>query len=211
MTDQPKSESGFQYSLGNLKPVTPPPKSPSPSPMAPSASSTKSITGLDIAKGISPSLAKRTVAMALDGVRRRSQRSDRSRCQDRVRQPRRSPRARADPPRLRARAGRSRAGAVAGHAGHHRPGDRERLLLRLLPQRAVHAGRLCRDREEDARDHRARQTLHERGVGPRKDQAGVPRQGRGLQGRAGRRHSRHRADQDLLPGRLVRSAAAART
>ena len=28
----------------------------------------KDITGLDIAKGISPSLAKRTVAMALDGV-----------------------------------------------------------------------------------------------------------------------------------------------
>ena len=28
----------------------------------------QSITGLDIAKGISPSLAKRTVAMALDGV-----------------------------------------------------------------------------------------------------------------------------------------------
>ena len=27
-----------------------------------------STTGLDIAKGISPSLAKRTVAMALDGV-----------------------------------------------------------------------------------------------------------------------------------------------
>ena len=27
----------------------------------------KNITGLDIAKGISPSLAKRTVAMALDG------------------------------------------------------------------------------------------------------------------------------------------------
>ncbi len=29
------------------------------------------ITGLDIAKGISPSLAKRTVAMALDGDARR--------------------------------------------------------------------------------------------------------------------------------------------
>jgi threonyl-tRNA synthetase len=26
------------------------------------------ITGLDVAKGISPSLAKRTVAMALDGI-----------------------------------------------------------------------------------------------------------------------------------------------
>ena len=35
-------------------------------------------TGLDIAKGISPSLAKRTVAMALDGTRRRPRRSDRA-------------------------------------------------------------------------------------------------------------------------------------
>src|SRR6266545_3678477 len=81
----------------------------------------QNITGLEIAKGISPSLAKRTVAMALDG-------------------------------------------ALAGHAGHHRPGDRERLLLRLLPQPAVHPGGLRRDREEDARDHRARQTLHQGGV-----------------------------------------------
>ena len=30
--------------------------------------SSPNVTGLDIAKGISPSLAKRTVAMALDGV-----------------------------------------------------------------------------------------------------------------------------------------------
>ena len=30
------------------------------------------------------------------------------------------------------------------------------FLLRLLPQRAIYAGRFCRDREEDARDHRAR-------------------------------------------------------
>ena len=37
------------------------------------------ITGLDIAKGISPSLAKRTVAMALDGAARRSRRPDRAR------------------------------------------------------------------------------------------------------------------------------------
>jgi threonyl-tRNA synthetase len=28
---------------------------------------------------------------------------------------------------------------VARHAGHDRPGDRQRLLLRLLSQRAVHA------------------------------------------------------------------------
>ena len=30
---------------------------------------------------------------------------------------------------------------LPGDAGHHRPGDRERLLLRLRPRRAVHAGR----------------------------------------------------------------------
>ena len=42
------------------------------------------ITGLDIAKGISPSLAKRTVAMALDGKLADLYRSDRARRQDRV-------------------------------------------------------------------------------------------------------------------------------
>ena len=43
------------------------------------------ITGLDIAKGISPSLAKRTVAMALDGDVRRSRPSQiAARRQDRI-------------------------------------------------------------------------------------------------------------------------------
>ena len=95
--------------------------------------------------------------------------------------------------------------AVARHAGHHRPGDRERLLLRLLPQPAVHAGGLRRDREEDARDHRARQTLHQGGLVARRGQASLPRQGRELQGRAGRRHPGRPAAQDLQAGRLVRS------
>ena len=126
------------------------------------------ITGLDIAKGISPSLAKRTVAMALDGAARRSHRPDREGRQDRVRLARGPARARIDPPRRRACAGRSGADAVARHAGDHRAGDRERLLLRLLPQRAVHAGGLPGDREEDARDHRARQTVHQGDVGSRR-------------------------------------------
>ena len=43
------------------------------------------ITGLDIAKGISPSLAKRTVAMALDGALADLDRPDRARRQDRIR------------------------------------------------------------------------------------------------------------------------------
>ena len=116
-----------------------------------------------------------------DGARRqgrRSRRSDRARRQDRVPHPRRPARARADPPRRRACARRGRADAVARHPGHHRAGDRERLLLRLLPQRAVHAGGFRRDREEDARDHRARQTLHQGSLVARRGQERVSRQGR---------------------------------
>ncbi len=199
-----KSESGFQYSITNLKPVEPANKITLTFPDGAKREFPKDITGLEIAKGISPSLAKRTVAMALDGDACRPQRRHRARREDRIRLPRRCARAGADPARLRACAGGGRAVAVAGHAGDDRPRDRERLLLRLLPQRAVHAGRLRRDRKEDARDHRARQALHQGSLGSREDQAGVPRQGRGVQGRAGRRHSRRRADQDLLPGRLVR-------
>jgi threonyl-tRNA synthetase len=57
----------FKYSLTNLKPV----ESNKISLTFPDGAKRefpKSITGTDIAKGISPSLAKRTVAMALDGV-----------------------------------------------------------------------------------------------------------------------------------------------
>ena len=162
------------------------------------------ITGLDIAKGISPSLAKRTVAMALDGTLADLADPIEQRRQDRVHHPRRPARAGADPPRRRARDGRGGAGALARHPGDHRPGDRERLLLRLLPQPAVHPGGLRRDREEDARDHRARQTLHQGSLVARRGQAGLPRQGRDVQGRAGRRHPGGPADQDLQAGRLVR-------
>ncbi|MCO5129721.1 MAG: threonine--tRNA ligase [Xanthobacteraceae bacterium] len=65
MTTQPPS--GFQFGLANLKPV----ESPSVTLTFPDGARrdfTKGVTGLDVAKGISPSLAKRTVAMALDGV-----------------------------------------------------------------------------------------------------------------------------------------------
>ena len=59
--------SGFQFGLANLKPV----ESLNVTLTFPDGARrefTKGTTGLDIAKGISPSLAKRTVAMALDGV-----------------------------------------------------------------------------------------------------------------------------------------------
>ena len=94
---------------------------------------------------------------------------------------------------------------MARHPGHHWAGDRERLLLRFFPQRAVQAGGFCGHREKDARNHRARQTLHQGSVAARRSQARLRRHGRKLQGRAGRRHSRRPADQNLQAGRLVRS------
>jgi threonyl-tRNA synthetase len=59
--------SDFKYSLTNLKPVEPGQKIALTFPDGAKREFPSAITGLDIAKGISPSLAKRTVAMALDG------------------------------------------------------------------------------------------------------------------------------------------------
>src|SRR5664279_3047537 len=65
--DNKKPAPGFVFSLTNLKPV----ESGNIALTFPDGARRefpKSTTGLDISKGISPSLAKRTVAMALDGV-----------------------------------------------------------------------------------------------------------------------------------------------
>src|SRR5450755_838749 len=67
MPDKNAPASGFQFGLTNLKPVESS-KIAFTFPDGAKREFTKGITGLDIAKGISPSLAKRTVAMALDGV-----------------------------------------------------------------------------------------------------------------------------------------------
>src|SRR3984885_6714485 len=65
--DKNKPALGFQYSVANLKPVESS-KIALTFPDGARREFPRNITGLDIAKGISPSLAKRTVAMALDGV-----------------------------------------------------------------------------------------------------------------------------------------------
>src|SRR5258708_30881417 len=62
-----KSESGFQYSITNLRPAEPSHKITLTFPDGAQREFPKDTTGLEIAKGISTSLAKRTVAMALDG------------------------------------------------------------------------------------------------------------------------------------------------
>src|SRR6202007_2857395 len=59
-----KSESGFQYSITNLKPADPEQKITLTFPCGTRRQYPKGITGLEVANGISPSLAKRTVAMA---------------------------------------------------------------------------------------------------------------------------------------------------
>src|ERR1700720_4756720 len=68
MPDNNTPASGFQFGLANLKPAAEPNTIALTFPDAARREFPRNITGLDIAKGISPSLAKRTVAMALDGV-----------------------------------------------------------------------------------------------------------------------------------------------
>src|ERR1700709_1292441 len=68
MPDQNTPASHFKYSITNLRPVEPVLKINLTFPDGATREYPKSISGLDIAKGVSPSLAKRTVAMALDGV-----------------------------------------------------------------------------------------------------------------------------------------------
>src|SRR6201993_421246 len=62
-----KSESGFQYSITNLKPAEAVQKITLTFPDGAKRDYPPNTTGLEVAQGISPSLAKRTVAMALDG------------------------------------------------------------------------------------------------------------------------------------------------
>ena len=68
MPDSNAPASGFQFGLANLKPAEPTEKVALTFPDGAKREFPKDTTGLEIARGISPSLAKRTVAMALDGV-----------------------------------------------------------------------------------------------------------------------------------------------
>ncbi|MCP9629551.1 threonine--tRNA ligase [Rhodopseudomonas palustris] len=67
-TDKAAPASGFQFTLSNLKPAVPADQITITFPDGKTREYPRGTTGLDIAKGISPSLAKRTVAMALNGA-----------------------------------------------------------------------------------------------------------------------------------------------
>ncbi len=162
-------------------------------------------TGLDIAKGISPSLAKRTVAMALDGaVADLADPIERDAKIEFL--TREDPRAleliRHDAAHVLAEAVQSLWPGTQVTIG---PVIENGFYYDFCAQPAVHAGRPAGHRKEDEGDHRARQTLHQGSVVARAGQENLPRHGRELQGRADRRHSGRPADQDLQAGRLVRS------
>ena len=98
---------------------------------------------------------------------------------------RRRPRAAA--PRRRPRAGRGGEGALSGHPGDHRSGDRERLLLRLRPRGALHADDLERSRRACTRSSIATRPSSARsGSATRRLRSFEHR--RGLQGRDHREH-----------------------
>ena len=68
MPDQSAPAPGFQFTLSNLKPAAQGGQIIVTFPDGKTREYPRGTTGLEIAKGISPSLAKRTVVMALDGV-----------------------------------------------------------------------------------------------------------------------------------------------
>ena len=162
------------------------------------------VTGATVAAAIGPGLARAALAMKLDGKLVDLDTSIDHDAAGRLRHPPRRRRAGADPPRRRPCAGRGGAGALSRHPGHHRPGDRRRLLLRLRPQPAVHPGRLPRHRGEDAGDRRPRRQVRAPGDRPRGSHPVLQGQGREVQGRADPGPAAQRGHHPVSPGRLDR-------
>ena len=120
------------------------------------------VTGTDVAAAIGPGLARAALAMKLDG-KLVDLATPIERDAAVVFVTRRDPEAlemiRHDAAHVLAEAVQA---LYPGHPGHHRPVDRERLLLRLRPQRAVHPGGFPRHRGEDARDRGAQRAVRAR-------------------------------------------------
>ena len=162
-------------------------------------------TGLDVAKSIAPSLAKRSVAMSLNGKLADLAAAHQGRRRDQIPHARGQGGARADPPRRRACDGAGRAGALSRHAGDHRPGDRQRLLLRLRARASRSRPRTCRrSKPRCARSSPATRRSHARSSTARRAKKLFAEQGRELQGRDHRRDSRRRGDHALRAGRVAR-------
>ena len=162
------------------------------------------VTGTTVAEAIGPGLARAALAMKLDG-KLVDLATEIDHDADVVFVTRRDPEAleliRHDAAHVLAEAVQE---LYPGHPGHHRPGDRRRLLLRFRPQRAVHPGGLRADRGEDARDRRARRKIRPPGDGPRRGDPVLPGQGRKIQGGDHPGPAARRDDLAVSPGRLGR-------
>ena len=122
-------------------------------------------TGLEVAKSISPSLAKRTVAMSLDGKLADLADPIAADANDQIRRPHRPGSARADPARRRARDGGGRAVAVAGTQVTIGPVIENGFYYDFAKQDPFHPDDLAKIEKQDARDHRARTRRSRRNSG----------------------------------------------
>ena len=173
--------------------------------MGPQRSFPPGTTGLDIARSISPSLAKRTAAMVRDGGRGRPRRPHRGRRPNRVHHAGRCAGAGAHPPRRGPCPRRSGADALARHAGDDRAGDRRRLLLRLLQAPSRSRPRISRrSRPRCARSSRATRPSRKTVKSREAARAWFRGQGRGLQGGARRCHPGGAGFKILQPGGMER-------
>ena len=135
----------------------------------------KGITGKELAETISKSLAKKAVAMSVNG--RLADLADPIEAGAEVKIVTRN-----DPEALESSATmprtfwRSRAGVVPGHPGDHRAGDENGFYYDFsATSRFIRT--IFQDRRADARDHQAQQAVREGGLEPREGQSLLPREG----------------------------------
>ena len=163
----------------------------------------KGATGLEVAKGISPSLAKRTVAMQLNGAL--ADLADPINADAKIRFI-----ARTDPEALE----------LIRHDCAHVMAE---AVQSLWPGTQVTIGPVIENgffydfakaepflpedmpkiEKKMARDHRQKRAVHQGGLVARQGQGDLRRDGRGVQGRAGGRDSGRSGHQDLQAGRVV--------
>ncbi len=140
------------------------------------------VTVMDVAADIGPGLAKATLAGEVDGQSARCQPPDRRR-RGAAHHYRQGPGgAGGHPPLDRAPAGAGGGAAVPGMPGHHRPGHRERLLLRLLLSARFHDGRPRPHRRRDAPHRQGCAAGDARSLASRRGHPVLPPGGRGIQG-----------------------------
>jgi hypothetical protein len=145
------------------------------------------VTVADIAASIGAGLAKAALAGKVDGkVVDTSYTVDHD--APAPSSPPRTRRPGRDPPFDGAPAGLRGQGAVPRGAGDHRPGDRERLLLRLLVQAPLHARGPGRHREAHDRAGREGRTGHPARAAARRGRGALQEHRRELQGRDHRQH-----------------------